>query len=201
MPRMLENVKNAPIKAIVGAWQHTWPNEPYPGPGIEWRHEAVRWFDHWLKGKDTGILDEPRFAVFVRDWHPPGPFLENAPGKWRYEDGWPIARIRDQVLYPQDNHSLARRRPPRRRISFATCPRSASRAAAPSCGGATSRTTSAARRLQPRLRQRAARGELEILGLPRAMLTVSANASAPTGSCGSPTSRPTARSRRWRARR
>ena len=107
LPRMLQHVKNAPVKAMIGAWHHTWPNEPYPGPGMEWRHEAVRWFDHWLKGEDSGIMDEPRFAVFVRDWHPPGPRLENAPGKWRYEDGWPIARIRDQVLYPQDNHTLA----------------------------------------------------------------------------------------------
>ena len=43
---------------------------------MEWRHEAVRWFDHWLKGDDTGILREPRFAVYVRDWHPPGPYLD-----------------------------------------------------------------------------------------------------------------------------
>ncbi len=107
VPRMLEHVKNAPVKAIIGAWHHTWPNEPYPGPGMEWRHEAVRWFDHWLKGEDTGILEEPRFAVFVRDWHAPGPHLDDAPGHWRYEDGWPIARIREQVLYPQPDHRLA----------------------------------------------------------------------------------------------
>jgi hypothetical protein len=107
VPRMLEHVKNAPVKAIMGAWHHTWPNEPYPGPGMEWRHEAVRWFDQFLKGQDTGILDEPRFAVFVRNWHPPGPHLEDAPGQWRYEDGWPIARIRHHTLYPQPNHTLA----------------------------------------------------------------------------------------------
>ncbi len=107
VPRMLEHVKNAPVKAIVGAWDHTWPNEPYPGVGMEWRREAVRWFDQFLKGEDTGILDEPRFAVFVRNWHPPGPHLDDAPGSWRYEDGWPVARIRDEVLYPQDDHTLA----------------------------------------------------------------------------------------------
>jgi putative CocE/NonD family hydrolase len=107
VPRMLEHVKRAPVKAIVGAWHHTWPSEPYPGPGMEWRHEAVRWFDQFLKGENTGILDEPRFAVFVRDWHPPGPHLDDAPGRWRYEDGWPIARIRDRVMYPQPDHTLA----------------------------------------------------------------------------------------------
>jgi putative CocE/NonD family hydrolase len=105
--RMLEHVKNAPVKAIMGAWHHTWPHQPYPGPGLEWRHEAVRWFDQFLKGEETGILDEPRFAVFVRNWHPPGPHLEDAPGQWRYEDGWPIVRIRNRTLFPQPDHTLA----------------------------------------------------------------------------------------------
>jgi putative CocE/NonD family hydrolase len=104
--RMLQNVKHVPVKGMVGAWHHTFPHEPYPGPGMEWRHEAIRWFDQFLKGRNTGILDEPRFAVFVRDWHPPGPRLDNAPGQWRFEDGWPIARSRDRVLYPQPNHTL-----------------------------------------------------------------------------------------------
>jgi uncharacterized protein len=105
IPRMLEHVK-APVKAIVGAWDHTWPDEPYPKPGFDWRNEAVRWFDQWLKGKDTGIMKEPRLAVYVRDWHPPGPYLETAPGHWRSEDGWPIARIRERVLHPRDDRSL-----------------------------------------------------------------------------------------------
>ena len=50
VPRMLAEREDAPVKAIVGAWSHAWPHEPYPKPGMEWRHEAVRWFDHWLKG-------------------------------------------------------------------------------------------------------------------------------------------------------
>ena len=40
----------------------------------------MRWFDQWLKGRDTGIMEEPRLAVYVREWHPPGPYLEDAPG-------------------------------------------------------------------------------------------------------------------------
>ena len=106
VPRMLEHMK-APVKAIVGAWNHTFPHEPYPKPGFEFRHEAVRWFDKWLKDRDTGIMDEPRLAVYVRAWHPPGPYLETAPGAWRYEEGWPIARLQQRVLYPRADHSLA----------------------------------------------------------------------------------------------
>jgi putative CocE/NonD family hydrolase len=105
LPRMLENV-DAPIKAMIGPWSHAYPNSPYPNPGMEWRHEAVRWYDQWLKGKDTGIMDEPRFAVYVREWHPPGPYLEYAPGYWRFEDGWPIERIDHRLFYAQDNHTL-----------------------------------------------------------------------------------------------
>ncbi len=106
VPRMLEHMK-APVKAIVGAWNHTWPSSPYPKPGIEWRHEAVRWFDQWLKGVDTGIMDEPRFAVYVRNWHPPGPYLEEAPGQWRFEEGWPIARVRQQPFYARADRTLS----------------------------------------------------------------------------------------------
>ena len=106
VPRMLEHVK-APMKAIVGPWSHCFPHDAYPKPGMEWRHEAVRWFDRWLKGEKTGIDAEPRLAVFVRRWHPPGPRLEgDAPGEWRYEDGWPLARGRELVLTPRDDHTL-----------------------------------------------------------------------------------------------
>ena len=126
---MLEHVK-APVKAIVGAWNHTYPDEPYPKPGFEWRREVLRWFDHWLKGRNTGIMEEPRLAVYVREWHPPGPYLENAPGLWRYEDGWPIARVRERALYPQPDRRSPRRRPRPRRTSSGMCPRRAWRRAA-----------------------------------------------------------------------
>src|SRR4029453_5715971 len=89
IPRILEHVK-APVKGMVGPCSHALPPHSDPQPGMEWRYEAVRWFDQFLKGRDTGILEEPRFAVFVRQWHPPGPTLETVPGFWRWEDGWPI---------------------------------------------------------------------------------------------------------------
>ncbi len=105
LPRMLANVR-APVKALIGPWSHAWPHDPYPAPGMEWRYEAVRWFDQFLKGMDTGILDEPSFAVYVRNWHPPGPYLEHAPGRWRWEDGWPSARVKSTRLYPQHDRTL-----------------------------------------------------------------------------------------------
>jgi predicted acyl esterase len=109
VPRMLEKL-DAPVKGIMGPWAHSWPNSSYPEPGMEWRHEAVRWFDFWLKGDDTGIMDEPRFAVYVREWHPPG-VVDKVPGSWRWEDGWPIERTKKLTLYPQADHTLSDAKP------------------------------------------------------------------------------------------
>ena len=110
VPRMLENMK-APVKAIMGPWNHTYPNSAEPPPAVEWRHEAVRWFDHWLKDRDTGIMDEPRFAVFMREWHPPGTGLERIPGEWQWEKGWPLEASDQRTLYLHDNHEMSDQTP------------------------------------------------------------------------------------------
>ena len=39
---------------IVGNWVHEFPDDAYPGPNLDWLHEMVRFFDHWLKGVDNG---------------------------------------------------------------------------------------------------------------------------------------------------
>jgi hypothetical protein len=67
----------------------------------------VRWFDHWLKDEDTGILEEPDFAIYVRDYYPPDPALSEVPGHWRWEDSWPIERIEQQEWYADAGHGLA----------------------------------------------------------------------------------------------
>ena len=41
LPRMLQHA-SGPVKALIGPWSHALPHEPYPKPGMEWRHEAVR---------------------------------------------------------------------------------------------------------------------------------------------------------------
>ncbi len=105
IPRMLEHVK-APIKAMIGPWNHTFPNWAVPPPAMEWRNEAVRWFDYWLKGRDTGIMDEPRFAVYVRHWNAPGVRPGPIAGEWRWENGWPIKRIHRKALYLEPDHQL-----------------------------------------------------------------------------------------------
>ena len=104
-PRMLEQVK-APVKAIIGPWNHTFPHDAEPGPQIEWRDQAVRWFDYWLKGRDTGVLQDPKLVIYMQHWHPPDPSLKEVPGEWRQEAAWPPPEAWNTVLYLEANHSL-----------------------------------------------------------------------------------------------
>ena len=106
LPRMLEHV-DAPTKALIGSWDHDFPHNAWHEPRIEWRHEAVRWFDHWLKNEDTGILEEPDFAVYIRDYYAPDPDIRKMPGHWRWEDSWPIERIDYQDWYADPEHGLS----------------------------------------------------------------------------------------------
>src|SRR5271170_969488 len=106
IPRMLAQVK-APVKAIVGPWNHTFPNEAEPGPQIEWRDQALRWWDYWLKNRNTGIMEEPPLSIYMQDWHAPDPHLKNVPGKWRGEIGWPPRNAINTTLYLYDAHVLS----------------------------------------------------------------------------------------------
>jgi len=107
VPDMLMRASGT-VKAIVGPWNHTFPNDAVPGPQIEWRNEAVRWFDHWLKGRDTGVEQDPRLVIYMQHWHPPDPNLENVPGEWRQEDIWPPKEAHASTFFLQSNHSLAK---------------------------------------------------------------------------------------------
>ncbi|HEY4097794.1 MAG TPA: CocE/NonD family hydrolase [Baekduia sp.] len=50
--------------------------------------EALRWYDHWLKGLDTGIMEGDPIQLYI-------------PGRdeWRGEREWPLARTEWQTLY------------------------------------------------------------------------------------------------------
>jgi len=104
VPRMLENMK-IPIKAEIGPWVHAWPDNGVPGPNYEWRHEAVRWWDYWLKNRDTGILDDPRFTVFIREGHGPDLNLNMTPGHWACTD-WPIPGTSWMKFFPGKDYQL-----------------------------------------------------------------------------------------------
>ena len=105
IPRMIANA-DVPLKAMLGPWNHTWPNWAYPEPAIEWRDMAVRWFDHWLKGIDNDVMKEPRVYYYQRDWHAPGLDLTEIPGTWKQSDTWP--KTKDSLLFLQEDHTMKR---------------------------------------------------------------------------------------------
>jgi uncharacterized protein len=55
------------------------------------RAEQLRFFDHWLKGIDNGVMDEPPVKLFIR--HGQGK------GEWRDEHEWPLARTQWTRFY------------------------------------------------------------------------------------------------------
>jgi putative CocE/NonD family hydrolase len=91
VPRMLANLR-CPRKGLIGPWRHGWPQSGVPGPAIDWVGEAVRWWDYWLKGNDTGIMNEPIFRVWMQDT-PAMRGSRSVPGRWVAEEAWPSARI------------------------------------------------------------------------------------------------------------
>ena len=90
--RLMEGLK-APRKALIGPWSHAFPHVASPGPAIGFYQEALRWWDHWLKGSDNGIMDEPAFRVWMEEYTPPAPVYDERPGRWVAEEEWPSPRI------------------------------------------------------------------------------------------------------------
>lgn len=95
----------APFIAEIGPWNHAWPEYGEPGPNYEWRQRALRWWDYWLKDIDNGILDEPRWTVFMRTGHPPATDLPTVPGNWHCDKQGPNSSTPHR-LYPQATQQL-----------------------------------------------------------------------------------------------
>ena len=84
-----------PRDVIVAYWNYAGPKKLIVGP---WHHnnywdreEALRWFDHWLKGIDNGIADEPPvvFSTQRSDSYAIG---------WSAMSEWPISTLQDNVV-------------------------------------------------------------------------------------------------------
>ena len=85
-------------RLVIGPWQHgargaTVAGSHYFGlaadaMALDMDGIHLRWFDHWLKGLDTGLMDEPPVKIFVMG--------DNA---WRDEQEWPLARAQAVDYY------------------------------------------------------------------------------------------------------
>jgi predicted acyl esterase len=85
IPRLLAGLA-VPCKGLVGPWGHVYPHNGTPGEPIGFLQEALRWWDQWLKGSDTGAADAPRY----RAWMPEA----GGAGRWVAEAVWPSPRMR-----------------------------------------------------------------------------------------------------------
>ncbi|MFD0275442.1 CocE/NonD family hydrolase [Kitasatospora sp. NPDC127111] len=63
-----------PVRAVLGPWPHGLPDEILP--------ETLRWWDHWLRDIDTGVLKTP----VLRSW---------ISTRWAGEEAWPSPDVRD----------------------------------------------------------------------------------------------------------
>jgi putative CocE/NonD family hydrolase len=90
IPRLLEGL-TVPRKGLIGPWAHAFPHDGVPGPAIGFLQEALRWWDHWLKGIDNGIMREPMLRVWMQESVPPQAFYDVRPGRWVAEPAWPPA--------------------------------------------------------------------------------------------------------------
>ncbi len=82
----LKQSKNKHIKMVMGPWAHTDQSSKYvhgqdlgESADIGLMELYVKWFDHWLKGEDNGIIDEPLVQVF-----------NFGPNNWLKADTYPL---------------------------------------------------------------------------------------------------------------
>jgi uncharacterized protein len=67
----------------------------------------LRWYNHWLKGIDTGIMKDPEVTIF-------DPVTED----WRYENEYPLARTKWTKFYFRANPSGSATNPPNGSLSL-----------------------------------------------------------------------------------
>jgi uncharacterized protein len=90
--RLLEGLPG-PRKGLIGPWGHEFPDRALPGPNFGYLQEALRWWDYWLKGIETGIMDEPMLQVWMQESDHPRPYYAERKGRWVAEPGWPTPNV------------------------------------------------------------------------------------------------------------
>ena len=90
--RLLRHLR-VPTKGLVGPWAHKYPHFAKPGPPIGFLHECVRWWEQWLRGRDTGAMRDPKLVVWINDGMRPLSHIPVQEGSWVTEPSWPSETI------------------------------------------------------------------------------------------------------------
>jgi putative CocE/NonD family hydrolase len=102
VPRLLAGL-SVPRKGLIGPWAHTFPEMGGPEPVIGFLQDSLRWWDHWLKDIDTGIMDEPMLRCWIQDSVPPATYYAERPGRWVADPSWPSPHVGQETLYLTSN--------------------------------------------------------------------------------------------------
>jgi uncharacterized protein len=97
--RIQEGCTNAAVRTLVGNWVHSFPDDAYPGPNLDWLHELVRFFDRYLQDVDNGWEHEPAVTWFERGYATPEPFPAAWPGRWRAAPAFPVPGTELRTLH------------------------------------------------------------------------------------------------------
>ncbi|NMM43345.1 CocE/NonD family hydrolase [Rhodospirillaceae bacterium KN72] len=106
VPRLLAGL-SGPRLGLIGPWAHSFPHDAAVQPAIGWLQEVLRWCDHWMKGRDTGIMDEPMLRAWMQDSVAPATCYYERTGRWIGEAEWPSPRIEQRALYLSADHTLS----------------------------------------------------------------------------------------------
>jgi putative CocE/NonD family hydrolase len=107
--RLLSNL-DCPRKGVIGPGAHAYPHVATPGPAFDFLTLIVRWFDHWLKGVDTGIMDEPMLTAWMQEYERPKPQYGVRRGRWIAEARWPSPAV-DAVVFDLAENGLREHQP------------------------------------------------------------------------------------------
>ncbi|MBU9723266.1 CocE/NonD family hydrolase [Bacillus alkalicola] len=82
-------------RLLMGPWPHQLNRSTKigqldfgPSALIDMNQYQLRWFDHWLKGIENGVNEEPPVDIFIM-----------GDNEWRQESNWPLARTKWTSFY------------------------------------------------------------------------------------------------------
>jgi uncharacterized protein len=90
--RLAEHLKT-PRRVTVGPWAHLYPHEAIPAPAVGFLQEALRWWDHWLKGIDRGVMSEAPLNFYMMEAVELQAASVARAGRWVAEQRWPSPSV------------------------------------------------------------------------------------------------------------
>ena len=94
--RLVEHLtdQGTPVRGLIGPWSHQYPDRGLPpGPAIGFLQETLRWWDHWLKDIESGVLEDAPLRSWICESVPPATMYRERPGRWVGDESWPSAQV------------------------------------------------------------------------------------------------------------